>query len=101
SDCFGSLDHSVMAAILAEKIHDQRFLRLIRHMLKAGYLEDREYHDTLSGCPQGGVASPVLSNIYLSKLDEFVERELIPRYTRGTRRQNNLEYYRTFRKLDT
>jgi hypothetical protein len=42
-----------------------------------------------------------LSNIYLHKLDEFVERELIPRYTRGTRRQNNLEYYRTFRKLDT
>src|SRR6266487_2811694 len=45
ADCFGSLDHSVMAAILAERIHDQRFLRLIRHMLKAGYLEDWEYHD--------------------------------------------------------
>jgi len=57
SDCFGSLDHSVMAAILAERIHDQRFLRLIRHMLKAGYLEDWEYHDTLSGCPQGGVVT--------------------------------------------
>lgn len=82
SDCFGSLDHEVMAGILAEKIHDQRFLRLIRHMLKAGYLEDWEYHDTPSGCPQGGVVSPVLSNVYLNKLDEFVERELIPRYTR-------------------
>src|ERR1700757_259798 len=57
SDCCGSLDHSVMAAILAERIHDQRFLRLIRHMLKAGYLEDREYHDTLSGCPQGGLCA--------------------------------------------
>ena len=52
-------------------------------MLKAGYLEDWEYHDTLSGIPQGGVVSPVLSNIYLHKLDEFVERELIPQYTRG------------------
>ena len=71
-------------AILAEKIHDQRFLRLIRNMLKAGYLEDWEYHDTLSGVPQGGVVSPVLSNIYLHKLDEFVEKELIPQYTRGS-----------------
>src|SRR6185437_15127335 len=47
-----------MAAALAEKIHDQRFLRLIRHMLEAGYLEDWQYHDTLSGCPQGGVVTP-------------------------------------------
>jgi hypothetical protein len=83
-----------MAGILAEKIHDQRFLRLIRHMLKAGYLEDWEYHDTLSGCPQGGVVSPILSNIYLHKLDEFVERELIPRYTRGASRKRNPEYMR-------
>src|SRR5690348_12059317 len=94
SDCFGSLDHSVMAATLAERIHDQRFLRLIRHMLRAGYLEDWEYHDTLSGCPQGGVVSPILSNIYLHKLDEFVERELIPRYTRGASRKRNPEYMR-------
>ena len=58
SDCFGSLDHEIMARILAEKIHDNRFLRLIRHMLKAGYLEDWEYHGTLSGAPQGGVVTP-------------------------------------------
>ena len=57
SDCFGSLDHEVILGILAEKIHDQRFLRLIRNMLKAGYLEDWEYHDTLSGSPQGGGAT--------------------------------------------
>jgi group II intron reverse transcriptase/maturase len=100
SDCFGSLDHEVMAGILAEKIHDQRFLRLIRHMLKAGYLEDREYHDTLSGVPQGGVASPALSNIYPDKLDEFVERELIPRYTRGAGRARNPGYRRIRSRRD-
>src|SRR5436190_20207550 len=61
-------------------------------MLKAGYLEDWEYHDTLSGTPQGGVVSPVLSNIYLHKPDEYVERELIPQYTRGSRRKANPEY---------
>jgi group II intron reverse transcriptase/maturase len=94
SDCFGSLDHQILLGILAEKIQDQRFLRLIRNMLKAGYLEDWEYHDTLSGCPQGGVVSPILSNIYLHKLDEFVEQELIPQYTRGARRKENPEYRR-------
>ena len=101
SDCFGSLDHSVMAGILSENIHDQRFLRLIRHMLKAGYLEDWEYHDTLSGCPQGGVVSPVLSNIYLNKLDEFVERELIPRYTRGAARAPDSRYTGLKRQRDS
>jgi group II intron reverse transcriptase/maturase len=99
SDCFGSFDHDILLGILAEKIHDQRFLRLIRHMLKAGYLEDWEYHDTLSGCPQGGVVSPILSNIYLNKLDEFVERELIPRYTRGSSRADNPRYRETERLL--
>jgi len=94
SDCFGSLDHEILLGILAEKIHDQRFLRLIRNMLKAGYLEDWEYHETLSGSPQGGVVSPILSSIYLHKLDEFVEQELIPQYTRGARRKENPEYKR-------
>jgi len=94
SDCFGSFDHEILLGILAETIHDQRFLRLIRQMLRAGYLEDWEYRDTLSGVPQGGVVSPILSNIYLHKLDEFVEREVIPRYTRGKRRKANAPYWR-------
>lgn len=94
SGCFGSIDHEILLGILAEKIHDNRFLRLIRNMLKAGYLEDWEYRETLSGTPQGGVVSPVLSNIYLHKLDEYVERELIPRYTRGNHRGHNPEYQR-------
>src|ERR1700756_2800024 len=94
SDCFGSLDHDILLGIMAEKIHDNRFLRLVRHMLKAGYLEEWEYRDTLSGVPQGGVLSPVLSNIYLDKLDKFAEQELIPHYTRGERRARNPEYTR-------
>ena len=101
SDCFGSLDHEILLGILSEKIHDQRFLRLIRNMLKSGYLEEWEYHDTLSGSPQGGVVSPILSNIYLHKLDEFVERELIPQYTRGARRKGNPEYERVKSRLRT
>ncbi|MBO3753198.1 group II intron reverse transcriptase domain-containing protein [Streptosporangiaceae bacterium NEAU-GS5] len=57
ADCFGSLDHDVMMATLAANIHDGRFLRLIRHMLQAGYLEDWIFNVTLSGCPQGGLCS--------------------------------------------
>ena len=53
SDCFGSLDHEVMLSALAEKINDNRFLRLIKQMLEAGYLEDWEWNATLSGVPQG------------------------------------------------
>ena len=94
SDCFGSLNHDVMIRILSEKIHDNRFLRLIRQMLQAGYLEDWRYHETLSGSPQGGVVSPILSNIYLHKLDEFVEKVLTPQYTRGKHRRSNPEYAR-------
>jgi len=92
SDCFGSLDHEIMIKTLAENIHDNRFLRLIHTMLTAGYLEDWIWGATLSGAPQGGVASPILSNIYLHKLDTFVETVLIPNYTRGTRRASNPAY---------
>jgi group II intron reverse transcriptase/maturase len=99
SDCFTRLDHEVLLGILGEKIRDNRFLRLIRNMLKAGYLEDWEYHDTLSGVPQGGVVSPILSNIYLDKLDEYVGRELIPKYTRGDRRKPDYEYTRVTGQL--
>jgi retron-type reverse transcriptase len=89
ADCFGSLDHSVLLGILGEKIRDNRFLRLIRNMLRAGYLEDWTWNATLSGAPQGGVASPVLSNIYLDRLDKFAETVLIPEYTRGKGRKAN------------
>ena len=94
ADCFGSLDHQIMLSTLAEKIHDNRFLRLMRNMLKAGYLEDWVWNATLSGVPQGGVVSPVMSNIYLHRLDEFVETVLIPEYTRGRIRKQDTGYAR-------
>ncbi|GCF11949.1 reverse transcriptase/maturase family protein [Dictyobacter arantiisoli] len=92
--CFDQLDHTVMLNILAEKIHDNRFLRLIKELLQAGYLEEWRYHCTLSGSPQGGVVSPLLSNIYLDKLDHYIETELLPSSTQGEERQSNLAYKR-------
>jgi group II intron reverse transcriptase/maturase len=99
ADCFGSFDHDVMVGILSEKIHDNRFLRLLRNMLTAGYLEDWKWGAPQSGVPQGGIASPVLSNIYLHKLDDFVEKVLIPEYTRGRLRAKNPEYRAVEREI--
>jgi len=92
SDCFGRLNHEVLLNILSERIHDNRFLRLIRHMLQAGYLEEWRWHETLSGAPQGGVCSPILSNIYLDKFDTFVETVLLPKYNQKKRRGKNPAY---------
>ena len=90
--CFDSLDHQILLDSLAEHIHDGRFLRLIRELLQAGYLEEWTYNATLSGAPQGGILSPLLSNVYLNKLDKYIEHILIPAYTKGTKRQANPEY---------
>jgi group II intron reverse transcriptase/maturase len=97
--CFDQLDHSVLLKILAEKIHDNRFLRLIKHLLQAGYLEEWRYHTTLSGAPQGGIVSPILSNIYLDQLDHFVETHLIPQYTQGCKRKDNPAYRHISRQI--
>jgi group II intron reverse transcriptase/maturase len=94
SGCFDNIDHEVLLGILREKIHDGRFVSLIAGLLKAGYLEDWTYNATLSGSPQGGIVSPILANIYLDRLDKFVERELLPAYNRGSARRNNPEYLR-------
>jgi group II intron reverse transcriptase/maturase len=97
--CFDDIDHQILLSILCEKIHDNRFLILVENLLKAGYLEQWDYRPTLSGTPQGGIISPLLANIYLDRLDEFVERTLIPEYTRGGGKRSNPEYQRILRQI--
>jgi group II intron reverse transcriptase/maturase len=92
SACFERIDHTVLLNILRERIHDNRFIRLIDNLLKAGYLEEWYYNTTYSGVPQGGVISPILSNLVLDKLDKYVEQTLIPAYTRGHRRKTYPPY---------
>lgn len=102
---FDNIDHDVLVGILRERISDDRFIRLIRKFLKAGYVEDWTFHNTYSGMPQGGVVSPILANIYLDKLDKYV-KEYIRHFDMGTKRRpgkesNDLanERKRTVRKL--
>jgi group II intron reverse transcriptase/maturase len=90
--CFDNINHDALLDILGESIDDERFVRLVKGMLEAGYLEERQHYDTYSGTPQGGVISPLLANAYLHKLDEFIEDVLIPRYTKGEKKKLSKEY---------
>ena len=94
---FDNINHEVMIGILAEHIKDERFLRLIRKFLKAGYLENWQYHNTYSGTPQGGIISPILANIYLDKLDRYME-ELKKRFDKGKARAVYPETYELEKK---
>jgi retron-type reverse transcriptase len=96
--CFDHIDHEVLVSILREKVLDRRFVRLIEGFLSTGYLEEWRYHDTWSGTPQGAILSPVLANIYLDRLDVFVESILWPKYDRGNERKPNPDYSRLLKR---
>lgn len=90
---FDNIDHNVLISILRERISDERFLRLIRKFLNAGYVEDWKYNKTYSGTPQGGIISPILANIYLDKFDMYI-KEYAAKFRKGDRRSINPEYWR-------
>lgn len=92
---FDNISHEKLREILSNKIHDGRLMELIGRTLKAGYLENWQYHHTFSGTPQGSIISPILTNIYLNELDKYIEDNLIPQYTQGKRRAPN-PIYRQF-----
>ena len=88
---FDNIDHNVMIGILRKRIKDERFLRLIRKFLNAGYMEDNQVHQSYSGTPQGGIISPILANIYLDQFDKYMA-EFKKRFDRGNKRAVNVEY---------
>jgi group II intron reverse transcriptase/maturase len=92
--CYDNIDHGVLLGLLSKDLHDGRLIRLIRGLLEAGYMEDWRWAESLSGAPQGGILSPLLSNVYLHELDSYVESILIPGHTRGKKRQEPEEYGR-------
>ncbi|MDL2234981.1 group II intron reverse transcriptase/maturase [Christensenellaceae bacterium OttesenSCG-928-L17] len=71
--CFDSFDHHVLINLLRRRIKDEAFISLMWKFLKAGYMEQWEYHKTYSGTPQGSGMSPILANIYMTELDTFME----------------------------
>ena len=96
--CFDNIRHEVLLEIIRRKVKDDRFLKLLKGMLEAGYMDEWIYHNTYSGTPQGGIISPLLANIVLNELDCVVEDVLIPEHTKGTRRKDNPEYFKWHQK---
>lgn len=83
---FDNINHEILIGILKERIADERFIRLIRKFLNAGYIEDWNFHNSYSGTPQGGIVSPILANIYLDKLDKFM-KEYTEKFDKGKERK--------------
>jgi len=90
---FDNINHNILIDILRERISDERFLRLIRKFLNAGYIEEWKFNRTYSGTPQGGIISPILANIYLDKFDKYM-RDYADKFNKGTQRQRNATYFR-------
>ena len=90
---FDNINHEVLIKTLKERIADERFIRLIRKFLNAGYMEDWKFHKTYSGTPQGGLISPILANIYLDKFDKYM-KEYAQSFDKGKERRGSKEYKR-------
>lgn len=91
SKFFDTIDHHVLISLLRRRIQDERFISLIWKFLKAGYLENWQFHTTYTGTPQGSIISPILSNIYLNELDKYM-LEYKQRFDQGEKRRRTPEY---------
>lgn len=97
--CFDNIDHAKLVEVINSKIKDARLIKLIWKLVKAGYVEDWQYHATHSGTPQGGIVSPIFANIYLHELDKFVA-QLAESFDQPRKQQYTDEYKKIKNKLE-
>ncbi|MEH7463812.1 reverse transcriptase domain-containing protein [Bacillus thuringiensis] len=96
---FDNIDHHVLVGLLRKRIRDEKFINLIWKFLRAGYIGEWIFHKTYSGTPQGGIISPLLSNIYLHELDKYVE-QYAESFNEGEKRRHNLVYHNLASKIN-
>lgn len=96
---FDNIDHHVLVGLLRKRIKDEKLINLIWKFLRAGYVEEWAFHKTYSGTPQGGIISPLLSNIYLHELDKYVEK-YAESFNKGNKRRHNLVYHNLASKIN-
>lgn len=85
---FDNVDHSTLGKILQNRITDRKMLSLIWKILKSGIMEDGNYRSSMLGTPQGGIVSPLLANVYLNELDQWIKRWTDKTKYEGTLRRN-------------
>jgi group II intron reverse transcriptase/maturase len=96
--CFDNIPHNGLLKAVARRIADGKVMSLVSEFLKAGYMENRQFHTTYSGTPQGGIISPLLCNIFLHQLDEYMET--LGANIVQTKREGNLRRSTEYRKID-
>jgi retron-type reverse transcriptase len=103
---YDTVNHDIMLKILSKKIEDKRFLNLLKQGFKCGILDKGHQEDSLLGVPQGGLASPILFNIYMNEFDDYINNELaneIAQYNQQNQRKEkpgNKQYNNAQVKLD-
>jgi group II intron reverse transcriptase/maturase len=96
---YSSIDHNILVSILREKIQDEPFIDLVYKYMRVGYGEKPDEVTPIKlGLIEGGLISPILSNIYMHPFDEWMEDVLIPKYTIGSRKKANPEYTKMIRR---
>lgn len=96
---FDNVDHKILTQLIKERLNpDRTIMGLIGKMLKAGYMEGGDYKHSILGIPQGGILSPLLSNLYLTPFDEFVDY-LKAKYNKTPISMSNPEYKKLEKKI--
>lgn len=97
---YDNVDHEILIKILEKRISDKKFLKFLNQSFKSGILDQGNKIDNISGVPQGGIASPILFNIYMHEFDMYIKNELKTKIDEYNKNQSRIKKPRN-KKYDT
>jgi group II intron reverse transcriptase/maturase len=97
---YNNVDHNTLIKILRKRIKDEKFLNLIKTGLKSGILTNDTYEDSFLGTPQGGIASPILFNIYMNEFDKFIKFDLTNQVVQSFQPEFKTEISREYSRIE-